>query len=104
MDACHFKPLGLEETSDTPENRVVASFEKAQKLREVTKKTCIELEPEKIGPSQAPNQHDALALLPAERTKSKPYLPDSGIGMRKAFDVGGCVVREPYNERAVSTC
>ena len=91
MNACHFKPLRLEETSDTPEHRVVASFEKAQKLREVTEKACIELEPEKIGPPQASNQHDALAPLPAKRTKSKPHLPDSGIRMRKAFDVGGCV-------------
>ena len=53
-------------------------------------KACIELEPEKIGPSQAPNKHDAPTSLPAKRAKSKPDLPDPSIRMRKTFDAGGC--------------
>jgi hypothetical protein len=67
-------------------------------------KACIELEPEKIGASKAPNQHDALAPLPAQRAKSKPDLPNSSINMREAFDAGRCVSCEPNNERAISAC
>jgi len=104
VNAHHFKPLRVEKTSNAPEHCVVPSFEKAQKLREVTKKARIELEPEEIGPSQAPNQHDALAPLPAKRTKREPHLTDSGIRMRKASDVAGCVVREADNERAIAAC
>ena len=69
MNARHFKSLSLEKTGDAPQHGVIASFEEAQELGEMTEKACIELQPEKIGASQAPDQHDALAPLPAKRAK-----------------------------------
>jgi hypothetical protein len=42
MNACHFKPLCLKKASDTPQHRVIASFEKAQELGKVAKETSID--------------------------------------------------------------